>query len=320
MEWQFVMWTAKHVKASMDVKDLLTMSKKSIARCISSKLRQKFEQRQPITNEDLADFQPYPSTDCPLVITGRKDHQKIISRLRMRDNFIIPLSETKHLLPQHAPQSGRRGDYKTRNYCLWTTYAKHHHMSADLLEDAQAAKDWLAAQAPLFKYLSEALKHVDFQSYENMTNHPWLDSLLVNKERSLGQKPRPGHVASDQEVPLHQVAGIWCGLAINCDPEYCGMPHRDTADVKHSLNYVIPWGDYEGADLLCWEIRKRVQVSPGEVIFFRSRALTHNVSPHQEGGVRNIVDLYSHQSILDVDREKHGHSAEDGKSQKRKRS
>ena len=30
-------------------------------------------------------------------------------------------------------------------------------MSADLLEDGQAAKDWLAAQAPLFKYLSEAL-------------------------------------------------------------------------------------------------------------------------------------------------------------------
>ena len=182
MEWQFVMRTAKHVKASMDVKDLLPISKKSIARCISPKLRQKFEQRQPITDEDLSDFKRYPSTDCPLVITGRKDHQKIIFRLRIRDNFIITLRETKHLLPQHAAQSGRRGDYKTRNYCLWTKYAKHPYMSADLWEDGQAAKDCLAAQAPLCKYLSEALKHVDFQSYENMTNHPWLDSLLVNKE------------------------------------------------------------------------------------------------------------------------------------------
>ena len=228
------------------------------------------------------------------MIPGRKHHQKIIFRLRKPDNFIITLRETKHLLPQHAPQSGRRGDYTIRNYCLWTKSAKHRYMSADLLEDGQAAKEWLAAQAPLFKYLSEALKHVDFQSYENMTNYPWLDSLLVNKARSLGQKPRPGHVASDQEVPLHKVAGIWCGLAINCDQEYSGMPHRDTADVKHSLNYVIPWGDYEGADLLFCEIRKRVQVSPGEVIFFRSRSLTHNVSPLQEGGVRNRVDLYSH--------------------------
>ena len=318
MEWDLVMRTAKHVKACMDVKDLLTMSKNSIARCISPKLRQKFEQRQPITDADLSDFQRYASTDCPLVITGRKDHQKMIFRLRISYNFIVTLGETKHLLPQYAPQSGWRGDYKTRNYCLWTKYAKHPYMSADLLEDGQAAKDWLAAQAPLFKYLSEALKHVDFHSYENMSNHPWLDSLLVNKAWSLGQKPRPGHVPSDQEVPLHKVAGIWCGLALNCDQEYSGMPHRDTTDVKHSLNCVIPWGDYEGADLLFREIRKRVQVSPGEVIFFRSRALTHNVSPLPEGGVRNIVDLYSHQGILDVDREKRGHSTEDGKSQKRK--
>ena len=127
---------------------------------------------QPITDEDLADFKRYASTDCPLVITGRKDHQKIIFCLRIPDNFIITLRATKHLLPQHAPQSGRRGDYKTRNYCLWTKYAKHPYMSADLLEDGQAAKDWLAAQAPLFKYLSEALKHVDLQSNENITNYP----------------------------------------------------------------------------------------------------------------------------------------------------
>ena len=197
MEWQLVMRTAKHVKASMDVKDLLTMSKKSIAGCFSPKLRQKIEQRQPITDADLSDFQRYPCTDYPLVITGRKNHQKMILRLRIPDNFIVTLRETKHLLPQHAPRSGRRGDYKTRNYCLWTKYAKHPYMSTDLLEDGQAAKDLLAAQAPLFKYLSEALKHVEFQIYENMTNHPWLYSLLVNKAQSLGQKPRPGHVASD---------------------------------------------------------------------------------------------------------------------------
>ena len=153
-----------------------------------------------------------------------------------------------------------------------------------------------------------------------MTNHLCLHSLLVNKARSLGQKPRPGHVASDQEVLLHKVAGIWCSLAINCDQEYSGMPHWDTADVEHCLNCVIPWRDYEGADLLFSNIRKLVQVSPDEVISFRSRALTHNVSPLQEGRVRKIVDSYSQQCILDVDREKRGHSTEGGKSPKRERS
>ena len=98
-QWQFVMRTPKHVKASMYVKDLLTMSKKSITRCISPKLRQKFEQRQPITDEDISDFNRYTSTDCPLVITGNKDHQNIIFRLRIPDYFIITLQQTKHLLP-----------------------------------------------------------------------------------------------------------------------------------------------------------------------------------------------------------------------------
>ena len=118
-----------------------------------------------------------------------------------------------------------------------------------------------------------------------MTNHPWLDSLLVDKVRSLSQKLSPEHVASDKEVPLHKLSGIWCCLAINCNQEYFGIPHRDTADIKHSLNCVIPYGDYEGADLVFWEIRKWVQVSPVEVIFLRSRALTHDVSLHHEGGV-----------------------------------
>ena len=61
---------------------------------------------------------------------------------------------------------------------------------------------------------------------------------------------------------------------------------------------------WSGADLLFWETKKRVQVSEGEVLFFRSRALTHNVSPLAPVGNRNVLDLYSHQGVLDVDRKR----------------
>ena len=105
-------------------------------------------------------------------------------------------------------------------------------------------------------------------------------------------------------MPLHNVAGIWYGLAVNCDQQFSGVPHQDTADVKHSFNCVIPWGEWDGADLLFWKIQKRVQVSEGEVIFFRSRALTHNVSPLRNGSVRNALDVYSHQGVLDIDRKR----------------
>ena len=74
--------------------------------------------------------------------------------------------------------------------------------------------------------------------------------------------------------------------------------------MKNSFNCVIPWGKWDGADLLFWEIRKQVQVSKGEVIFFRSRALTHNVSPLKDSSVRNALDLYSQQGVLDIDRKR----------------
>ena len=148
---------------------------------------------------------------------------------------------------------------------------------------------------------------------------------MVKRAQTLGQEILPGHVPAANQVPLHTVAGVWYWLAVNCDQEYAGVPHRDEADVKNSMNCVIPWGTFTGGDLLFWEIRKRVQVSEGEVIFFRSKALTHNVSPLGTGSNRNVLDLYSHQAVLDVDRKRRrpkdkaceGNSAKQSKAKRR---
>ncbi|KAF8433299.1 hypothetical protein BGX38DRAFT_1223199 [Terfezia claveryi] len=126
---------------------------------------------------------------------------------------------------------------------------------------------------------------MDFESYEWMTTHPWLDKLLVNQAKNLGQKVGAGGTSAMSEVPLHKVARIWYGLAVNCDQEFAEVPHRDGNDVKHSMNCIIPWGDWQ-------------------VIFFWSRALTHNVSPLHAGGVCNALDLYSYQAILDLDKKR----------------
>ncbi|KAF8451390.1 hypothetical protein BGX38DRAFT_1183099 [Terfezia claveryi] len=306
MEFQYHLRKAKRVKCSMSLKELQTMPSKTIAKCMPKDILTKFKQRHPITDEDLKDFTRHPSSVHPLILAGRKDKKILAFRIRIPATFLTTLKETKHLLPAHAEASGRRGEYKTRNYCLWAKYADHPYMSANLLEDGEGAKEWLSAQAPLFKYLSEVLKLMDFESYERMTTHPWLDKLLVNQAKNLGQKVGAGGTSAMSEVPLHKVAGIWYGLAVNCDQEFAGM------------NCIIPWGDWQGADLLFWEIRQRVQISEGEVIFFRSRALTHNVSPLHAGGVRNALDLYSHQAILDLDKKRrHPEKAQGGKRKSR---
>ncbi|KAF8415100.1 hypothetical protein BGX38DRAFT_1246454 [Terfezia claveryi] len=293
MEFQYHLRKAKRVKCSMSLKELQTMPSKTIAKCMPKDILTKL----------YASSLQRP----PLILAGRKDKKILAFRIRIPATFLTTLKETKHLLPAHAEASGRRGEYKTRNYCLWAKYADHPYMSANLLEDGEGAKEWLSAQAPLFKYLSEVLKLMDFESYERMTTHPWLDKLLVNQAKNLGQKVGAGGTSAMSEVPLHKVAGF-----------VRGVPHRDGNDVKHSMNCIIPWGDWQGADLLFWEIRQRVQISEGEVIFFRSRALTHNVSPLHAGGVRNALDLYSHQAILDLDKKRrHPEKAQGGKRKSR---
>ncbi|KAF8415248.1 hypothetical protein EV426DRAFT_709352 [Tirmania nivea] len=185
----------------------------------------KFKQRYPITDEDLRDFTRHPSSPQPLILAGRKDKKILVFRIPIPMAFLTTLKETKYLLPTHAEASDRR-------------------------EDGEGAKEWLSAQALLFKHLSEVLKLMDFESYEQMTTHPWLDKLLINQAKSLGQKVVASARSNTLDVPLHKVEGIWYGLAVNCDQEFAGVPHRDGNNVKNSMNCVIPWGSWEGADLL----------------------------------------------------------------------
>ena len=313
MTWQLTQsHVAKRVHACMNLKALLDMSQRQQKGVVPPTIRHQFETGTVPSDIVFLNFTRYPSTPEPLVILGRKDKQVLALRVRIPMHFIQMLKDTSHLVPRRRQSSTPRGEYETRNYCLWADYADHPYLSADLLTDGEFAKEWLEAQAPLFRYLSNVLKLWDFESYRNMTTHPWLDNLIVNRAVSLGQKIVPGRQPSSEDVPLHTVAGIWFGLAINLLQQKPGNPHRDPADARNSLTCVIPWGEWKGGDLLFWEIQKQVQVSEGEVIFFRSRALTHNVSPLQEGGTRNIVDLYSHQNVLDVDKKR--------RERKRKRS
>jgi len=139
---------------------------------VPADIRKRFHQRHTITPEEFKDFKSFPSNPAPLLITGQDAKQILAFRLCIPTTFQTTLCVTKHLLLQLAEKSRRRGDYKTRNYCLWADYANHPYLSGDLLQDGKASTEWLTAQAPLFKYLSEVLKLVDFESYETITNHP----------------------------------------------------------------------------------------------------------------------------------------------------
>lgn len=42
-------------------------------------------------------------------------------------------------------------------------------------------------------------------------------------------------------------------------------PHRDENDLKKGFNCVVPYGDWEGGDVVLWELGKRVET--GDIDF-----------------------------------------------------
>jgi hypothetical protein len=56
--------------------------------------------------------------------------------------------------------------------------------------------------------------------------------------------------------------------------------------------------------MVFWELKITVEVKKGEAIFFLPRILTHNAVDIQ-GGVRNVVDAFVHESVLVWKNRKH---------------
>ena len=95
------------------------------------------------------------------------------------------------------------------------------------------------------------------------------------------------------------------GTIIFCSSNVPGGAHRDERDTKKGFNCVVPYGEWEGGDLLLWEIRQRNSVRQGQAVFLRGSIISHNAWDIR--GVRNCVDLFTHENVLRKDLEKRKH-------------
>ncbi|KAI9766166.1 MAG: hypothetical protein M1840_006733 [Geoglossum simile] len=76
-----------------------------------------------------------------------------------------------------------------------------------------------------------------------------------------------------------------------------GTPHKNSSDYHCGLNVNTAWGDFTTARIVFWELEITMEAQKGEAIFFLPRILTHNAVGIQ-GGVRNVVDAFVHESVL----------------------
>ena len=118
-------------------------------------------------------------------------------------------------------------------------------------------------------------------------------------------------------VKLQKVGGLWHGLAVNEGQTQSGKLHKDYADAKEAYNCVVTYGDWEGGEVILWDIKKRVELKEGQALFFGGRIIIHNACRIE--GKRNCVDLFIHESLKRLDEKNKKHSGNSERSKKRKR-
>lgn len=77
-----------------------------------------------------------------------------------------------------------------------------------------------------------------------------------------------------------------------------GSIHIDWNDALPWYTFLIPLGDFEGADLQLPQLGLRIPVIPRQALAFQGRLLAHCHSPILSG-VRKVIVIFTHQTLLD---------------------
>jgi hypothetical protein len=104
------------------------------------------------------------------------------------------------------------------------------------------------------------------------------------------------------ELPqgTERLAGVWAGFGVNAGSEAVPVrtkPHRDYKSVFFGKSCLYPFGDFEGGDVILWELRAVLELKAGDVFLFEDHLLTH--SNEEVTGERHSLVAFTHQSVLD---------------------
>jgi len=74
--------------------------------------------------------------------------------------------------------------------------------------------------------------------------------------------------------------------------------HQDWKDIRSVPNAVVPYGYYDGGDLILWQAKCIVELCPSDAILFIGSLICHENTKITQG-VRNSVNLFKHKSNID---------------------
>ena len=226
------------------------------------------------TRPDPATFTIIPSSDGPATHHQILDSRGYVLGYRqpIPADLLQRLRDSTADLPHVRPTNTVRGQFTHRHYAVWRDYAAVPFQSSEYRRDGAQAVDWVEQNTPLFEYLSNGLRMINPQSYA----------------RIVGAAP---HLRRQGLEPL---CGAWYGVAINQAATGSTGVHQDWGD--HGYNCVVPWGEYQGGELILWQLRLKVALRPGDAFFFAGSLIAHNAQDIV--GERNSIDVFCHHNVL----------------------
>jgi hypothetical protein len=167
-------------------------------------------------------------------------------------------------------------------------------MSAAYIADGEKAKEFVNACKPLWDKAGRIMK-------------------------SVFPKAHRKYIKFAMGKGLARLAEPWMGMSVNegCDEDpVMTEEHRDPNDAFYGVSCVCPFGDYEGGDLICWELEAIVELKPGDLFFFPAHLITH--SNTKVKGERHSLVAFTQQGVIDFF-EKKKNCPDDRKQQMRKK-
>ena len=74
--------------------------------------------------------------------------------------------------------------------------------------------------------------------------------------------------------------------------------HQDWKHVKSAPNVVILYGDYDGGDLIVWQVKCILELRPGDALLFMGSLICYG-NMRITRGIRNSVNSFTHKSMID---------------------
>jgi len=196
---------------------------------------------------------------------------------------LVDLNELARMIEELPPVSHSRGCDgveargvdDVRFYCVWNpmTPGLEPLESCNFRRDGASAEEFVNAAKPLWDYADGVMKNVFAGCYRFCAQYPLPDCL-------------------------QRKAGPWMGMAINrgtIEPVCC-KEHRDVLSAMYGVSCLCPLGNYEGGNVILWELQVEVELRPGDLLFFPDHLITHSNS--SAVGIRHSLVAFMRQAMM----------------------